>query len=267
MSEQSLVDWIRERARGFRDPGLVLGIGDDCAVFRAETGSDLLFTSDFLIENVHFRAEDPLDACGEKALARGLSDIAAMGGAPRFALISVAGPDEEAIRKFYAGLLAWQLPIAGGDVARAERLTCDVVVCGAVPEGAALRRDGARPGDRVYVSGALGAAAAREYHVPPVPRPQIELGQRLRGGATACIDISDGLSTDLLRLCVASGVAAHVEHVPRAHGATEEHALHGGDDYELLYTGPAGLEGIEIGYIMEGPPRTNLEPRGWDHFR
>jgi thiamine-monophosphate kinase len=141
-----------------------------------------------------------------------------------------------------------------------------VVVCGSVPAGEALRRDGARPGDRIYVSGPLGAAAARDYHVPPVPKPQLELGQRLRGRATACMDISDGLSTDLLRLCIASGIAAHIEHVPAAEGATAEQALHGGDDYELLYTGPPGLEGIEIGYVLEGPPRTNVEPRGWDHF-
>jgi thiamine-monophosphate kinase len=266
MSEQSLVEWIRRRAARTRERRIVLGIGDDCAIYRPSPGEDLVFTTDFVIESVHFRAGDRLEACGAKALARGLSDIAAMGAEPRFALISVAGPEERAIRLFYEGLLDWNLPIAGGDIARAERLTCDVVVCGAVPRGQALRRDGARPGDRVYVSGPLGAAAARDYHVPPVPQPRIELGRRLRGRATACMDISDGLSTDLLRLCTASRVAAHIDRVPVAAGATRNHALHGGDDYELLYTGPAGLEGIDIGYVHGGPPRINVEPRGWDHF-
>jgi thiamine-monophosphate kinase len=266
MSEQSLVEWIRRRAARTRERRVVLGIGDDCAIYRPSPGEDLVFTTDFVIESVHFVAGDPLDACGAKALARGLSDIAAMGAVPRFALISMAGPEERAIRGFYEGLLWWKVPIAGGDVARAERLTCDVVLCGAIPRGQALRRDGARPGDRIYVSAALGAAAARHYHVPPVPQPRIELGIRLRGRATACMDISDGLSTDLHRLCAASRVAGHIEHVPVAAGATLEQALHGGDDYELLYTGPPGLEGIEIGYVLAGPPRVNLEPRGWDHF-
>ncbi|HET8549379.1 MAG TPA: thiamine-phosphate kinase, partial [Bryobacteraceae bacterium] len=188
------------------------------------------------------------------------------GAKPRFALISIAGPDEGAIRRFYTGLLEWGVPIAGGDLARAETLACDVVVCGAVSRGQAIRRDGARPGDRIYVSGPLGAAAARGYHVPPVPRPRVAEGQRLRGHATACMDISDGLSTDLRRLCTASRVAGHVEHVPAAPGATREQALHGGDDYELLYTGPPGLEGIDIGYVLAGPPGVNVEPRGWDHF-
>jgi thiamine-monophosphate kinase len=189
-----------------------------------------------------------------------------MGAVPRFSLISVAGPEERAIRRFYAGLLQWEVPIAGGDVARAERLTCDVVVCGAVPRGQALRRDGAHPDDRIYVSGPLGAAAARDYHVPPVLKPRIQLGRRLRGHATACMDISDGLCTDLLRLCRASCLAAHINDVPVAPGATREHALHGGDDYELLYTGLPGLDGIDIGYMLHGPPRVNVEPRGWDHF-
>jgi thiamine-monophosphate kinase len=266
MSEQSLVEWIRRRTGRVRERRVVLGIGDDCAIYRPTPGEDLVFTTDFVIESVHFHSDDPAEACGAKALARGLSDIAAMGAEPRFALISVAGPEERAIRHFYTGLLKWKIPIAGGDVARAQKLTCDVVVCGAVPRGKALQRDGARPGDRIYVSGKLGAAAAREYHVPPVPRPRLDLGRRLRGRATACMDISDGLSTDLLRLCTASGVAGHVERVPAAPGATREQALHGGDDYELLYTGPEGLEGIDIGYVLKGSPAVNVEPRGWDHF-
>jgi thiamine-monophosphate kinase len=266
MSEQSLVEWIRRRAGRTRERRVILGIGDDCAIYRPSPAEDLVFTTDFVIEGVHFLPEDPLEACGAKALARGLSDIAAMGAAPRFALISVAGPQEREIRRFYEGLLQWRVPIAGGDVARAERLTCDVVVCGVVPRGEALRRDGARPGDRIYLSGPLGAAAARGYHVPPVPQPRIELGQRLRGRASACMDISDGLSTDLDRLCRASGVAGLVENVPAAAGATPDDALHGGDDYELLYTGPPGLEGFDIGCIAAGPPGVNLQPRGWDHF-
>jgi len=272
-------------------PGVLLGIGDDCAIFRPEGArEDLLFTTDMTIEDVHFRHEThSADSVGWKALARGLSDIAAMGGEPRFCLLSLAlapWADQRWIDGFYRGFLRLArrtgTTLAGGDLARAERVACDVAVCGTVPPGQALRRDGAQAGDGVYVSGRLGGAAlglatrrgaAWTKHCRPEPR--LEFGRLLRGRATAAIDLSDGLSLDLHRLCLASGVAAVLdEAIPVFPGATLEQALHGGEDYELLFTARAEVEGaVRIGTIcpgrhgrvyFQGKP---LAPLGYDHFR
>lgn len=262
--------------------GIVLGIGDDAAIYRARRGpsEDLLFTTDLMMEGVHFRPGDPARRIGHRALARGLSDIAAMGGEPRFCLVSlaIAGRPERFLDEFYSGLLAlarWAgIALAGGDLAHASQTCCDVVVCGAVPTGQALRRDGARPGDTIYVSGALGRGAAQRYR--NLPYPPLPFGQRLRGSASACMDVSDGLSTDLARLCQASGVSARLDTIPVAPGATQRQALHGGEDYELLFTAPAEYvipSAIAIGQVEAGQPGTvifegqPLPPLGYDHFR
>ncbi len=279
--------------------GVVLGIGDDCAIFRPKPDADLLFTTDLLIEEVHFRRDThrPEDI-GWKALARGLSDIAAMGGAPRFCLLSLALPNwagDRWIDSFYRGL--WQLataekaPLIGGDMAHAEKLTCDIHVCGDVPRGDALRRDGARSGHAIYVSGALGASAlgletrrgpAWKRHLRPQPR--IALGRFLRERlhATACMDLSDGLSIDLHRLALASGLAAEIQAPPLFRGASLAQALHGGEDYELLFTLPAaavappdyqGIPLTRIGTMRKGRPGAltldgaALPPLGYDHFQ
>jgi thiamine-monophosphate kinase len=159
--------------------------------------------------------------------------------------------------------------LAGGDLAHADRVLCDIVVCGAVPQGRALRRKGARVGDAIYVSGKLG----RDWREYRRPEPRIELGLKLRGCATACMDLTDGLALDLHRLCLASGVAASLNRVPLRRGFTIEH----GEDYELLWTipprriPPSGA--IRIGEITDGPAGRvllNGEPvliRGYDHFR
>ena len=276
---------------------LVLGIGDDCAIYRPRGGKeDLLFTTDLLIEDVHFRraSHQPQDV-GWKCLARGLSDIAAMGGEPRFCLLSLAvaeWADAAWVEAFYRGLLRLArregVVLAGGDLAKAAKLTCDIVVCGAVPRGRALRRDGARAGDAIYVSGALGGSAlgltagkgkAWKRHARPEPR--IALGQFLRGKlrATAAMDLSDGLSIDLRRLCEASGLRAEISSPPIFPGATLDQALHGGEDYELLFTAPlrtkvpheiAGTPLTRIGTMRPGKGVTldgaPLAPLGWDHF-
>jgi len=278
----------------------VLGIGDDCAIFRPRgSADDLLFTTDMLIENTHFRRETHTAAqAGWKTLARGLSDIAAMGGEPRFCLLSLAVPewaDARWLDGFYRGLLALAgqagTPLVGGDLARGSSLMADIVVCGAVPRGQALRRDGARPGDAIYVSGTLGGSAlglatgrgqAWARHARPAPRLALGRFLRERVGATAAMDLSDGLSLDLHRLCLACGLSAEIAEPPRYPRATLEQALHGGEDYELLFTAPAkarvprrfqGLPLTRIGTMHQGRKgavelnRAPLAPLGYDHFR
>ncbi len=282
MNELSLIRSIRRyTASGRRDPALIAGIGDDCAILRPRAHEDLLLTTDFLIEDVHFRRKTHTTVdTGWRALARGLSDIAAMGGDARYALISLALPPwvrASYVRDLYKGfnLLATQhgVRIIGGDVTRTAKLTIDVVVIGAVPRGRALRRSGARPGDVVCVSGALGRAAVSKYRARPEPR--LALGRKLRGKATACMDLSDGLAMDLHRLCLESGVAAALDGVlPCAPGATIEQALQGGEDYELLCTlpprQPVPRGFVRIGVVLSGKPGTvtfagaPLPPSGWD---
>lgn len=252
-------------------------IGDDCAVIRAPANQDLLFTTDLTIEGVHFTRKMPAEAVGHKACARSLSDIAAMGGTPRYCLVSLAfapWTDQGWVDRFYRGLnnllrstKAW---IAGGDISHAGQLVCDVTMCGSILKGKALLRSGARPGDGVYVSGPLGGWKHKKTLVP-----RLDLGRKLVGKANSCMDISDGLAIDLYRLCLASGVAAELDAVPLLPGATLEQALYDGEDYELLYTAPPKLRvrGMRIGTIGKGKPGMivfqgkQLPAKGYDHFR
>jgi thiamine-monophosphate kinase len=252
MSELDIVARLRGLARAGN--GVVLGIGDDCAIYRPRGGEELLFTSDQSIEGVHFLPEQAAAITGHNALARSLSDIAAMGGDPRFCLVSLAAREETFIAGFYRGLLALArrtgTVLAGGDLAHSDKVYCDVMVCGSAPRGKALRRSGARVGDLLYVSGSLGKAWGGRI------QPRLTLGRALRGRATSCMDLSDGLALDLHRLCGESGVAAAVDRVPVVRGATLERALHGGEDYELVFTlpprktAPAGT--TLIGSIVKG---------------
>jgi len=297
--ENGEIQWVeRIRRQVGKTARLVLGIGDDCAIYRPRgSREDLLFTTDLLIEGTHFRREThtPEDA-GWKALARGLSDIAAMGGEPRFCLVSLAlapWTDTRWVERFYRGLLRLArregVVLAGGDLGRGQVFTCDIVVCGATPRGQALRRDVARAGDAVYVSGALGGSAlglargqgkAWRRHLRPEPR--LALGHFLRGRATAAMDLSDGLSLDLRRLCLASRLGAETEMPPIFPGATPEQALHGGEDYELLFTAPPrgrlphefqGVPLTRIGTMRRGRPGAvvlngqPLPPLGYDHLK
>lgn len=298
--EVALVDRIRRLAGAGGGRELALGIGDDCAIFRPRgAAEDLLFTTDMLIEDIHFRRSTHRAwQVGRKALARGLSDIAAMGGTPRFCLLSLAAPEWAGARwidGFYRGLLALAAeagaPLAGGDLARTATLACDIVVCGAAPRGTALRRDGARPGDAIYVSGALGGSAlgletgrGRAWKRHLLPEPRLALGRFLRERlrATSCMDLSDGLSLDLRRVCLASGVSADIGDPPLFPGASLSQALDGGEDYELVFTlrpgarPPAAFDGLpltRIGTIARGRAGEvrlhgrPLPPRGYDHFR
>jgi thiamine-monophosphate kinase len=276
MNEIDIIEKIRKLA--LRGPRIAVGIGDDCAVFRPRAGQDLLFKTDPLIEGIHFQRDLAPAIVGHRALARNLSDIAAMGGDPQFCLVSLAMPgdlSEKWIGAFYKGLMSLAqrtgTALAGGHLARAGKIFCDVMVCGSVPRGKALLRSGARPGDALYVSGKLGRSWERRFE------PRLALGRSLRGRATSCIDISDGLSLDLFRLCRASKVAAELDRVPIARGASLERALHGGEDYELLFTMPEGYAkpagSTRLGTIVRGKPGAvrfrgeTLAPRGHDHFR
>ena len=296
--EPELIAQIRRRIAPA--PGVVLGIGDDCAIVRPRgAAEDWLYTTDLLIEGTHFlRATHSAADVGWKALARGLSDIAAMGGTPRFCLLSLAlgdWVDARWVDGFYRGLLRLAgrsgAALIGGDVARTARVTCDIVVSGTVARGKALRRDGARPGDAIYVSGALGGSAlgfatesGKAWARHKRPEPRLALGRFLREqlGATAAMDLSDGLSLDLRRMCAASGLRAEITRPPIFRGATLEQALHGGEDYELLFTVRAGtrvppdFEGLaltQIGTMRKGKPGAvgldgaPLPALGYDHLR
>lgn len=301
MNELEAVERIRRLAAGARGKGVKLGIGDDCAIYQSPGASeDLLLTTDMVIEDVHFRASThPPDAVGWRALARALSDIAAMGGTPRFVLVSLAlagWTDRRWMDRFYRGLLRLArreaATLAGGDLGHAEHVYCDIVAGGVVPHGTALRRDGARAGDSIWISGELGGSArgletgrgaAWRRHLYPEPR--LELGRYLRTRlkATSAMDLSDGVSIDLHRLAKASGLAARLDRpLPAAPGASIEQALHGGEDYELLFTlargaePPArhrGLPLTRIGTMEKGKPGAveffgrPLAPLGYDHLR
>ncbi len=299
MNELELLERIRMRLPEARTARLVRGVGDDCAIVRpAGAAEDWLVSTDLFIEGVHF----DLEACtaadaGRRAVSRGLSDIAAMGGEPRFCLVSLAlgpGVDSRWVSRFYKGLSdvarGTGMAVIGGDLSRAAETLCDIVVLGAAPKGTAMRRDRARPGDALYVSGLLGGAAlgletrrgaAWKRHLRPEPR--LDLGRRLRRlGVRAAMDLSDGLSTDLHRLARESGLAAVIDRpLPVFHGAGLDHALHGGEDYELLFTAPPrvripsryrGVPLTRIGTMVAGEPGAveffgyPLRPGGWDPF-
>lgn len=316
LQEKALIARVRSRVRGGKDAAV--GIGDDCAVLRLPRDHEALVTTDFSLEGIHFRREwHPPESIGHRSLARGLSDIAAMGGEPRFAFLSLALPRDVPQRwvdRFTTGLLKLaekcSVTLAGGDTAESPGgVLADIVVVGSVPKGKAVLRSGACPGDLIYVSGYLGGSAAavglllsgkkkklRTQDFPDhfFPQPRVEIGCFLRekGIASAMIDISDGLSTDLAHICEESGVGAEVmaNAIPRASiGKTAqivplEDALHGGEAYELLFTAPStervppritGIPITCIGSITRGKRMwmkgrrgvKHLRPQGWEHFR
>jgi thiamine-monophosphate kinase len=335
-SELALLSRIRERAARIsgsakRGAGLRLGIGDDCALLRLRHGDELAVTTDLSIAGQHFQLNwHPPEAIGHRTLARGLSDLAAMGARPIAAFLSLGLPREltgkwldRFLDGFFALADASQTPLAGGDLAESPIPVADIMLTGAVRSGKALFRSGARPGDLLYVTGSLGGAAtglaqlrqlaetapklrakARDFRLPRIPaelkdslaphlypRPRIAQGLVLvsHALASAAIDMSDGLSTDLTHLCEESRVAAEVDlaALPIYPGATRSQALHGGEDYELLFTArprarvPRSIAGISItriGRILrarasepaimlltpQGPQP--LERQGWEHF-
>ena len=267
LSEQALI----ERFFAARDPArddVVLGIGDDAAILRVPPGVELIATVDAIVEGVHFLAGADAADVGWRALAVNLSDLAAMGAEPAWALLALVMPaaDERWLTRFTHGFFELAkkhgVALVGGDTNRGP-LCVSVQLHGFAPAGAALRRSGARPGDQLYVTGTLGDAAAGLAILRDAkqgesvgdeelqrrflrPEPRVREGFVLRGLASAAIDVSDGLGVDAGRIARASGVGLEIEleRVPAsaelraAHGEKEAHALAlgGGDDYELLFT-------------------------------
>ncbi len=309
--ENTLIDRILGLAEGLGRTGVRVGIGDDAAVLLA--GSDdeeALVTTDQVIEDTHFRRDvHPPGPLGRKTITRGLSDIAAMGGRPTWFALSLSIPAdlefewlEQYLTEMFSvrpTLAVQAFPLVGGDVARGPFFGACVTVGGAAPRGEALLRSAARPGDELFVSGRLGGSAlgferltagadhrdpAVLRHTSPVAR--LALGQKLRElGVRAALDLSDGLSRDALRLAEASAVAVVLEAktIPQFPGAGLERALHGGEEYELLFAAapsveiPAEVEGVpltRIGRVKAGEGlwleqsgiRQRLEPRTFEHF-
>lgn len=250
---------------------LALGIGDDCALLSPASGDQLAVSTDTQVAGVHFPAGAEPDLIARRCLRVNLSDLAAMGASPLAFQLALTLPetDEHWLAAFSAGLArdaaGFACPLSGGDTTRGP-LSVTITALGAVATGEALRRDGARAGDRIYVTGTLGDArgALEVLTAPPseandyllqrywLPRPQLAAGMELRGIASAAIDISDGLLQDLGHITTASGLGAviEVESLPLSPALVElagdsrarEWALTGGDDYELCFTVPPGHE-------------------------
>jgi thiamine-monophosphate kinase len=312
-----------------------MGIGDDAAVFRNTAGKETVITADLLVEDIDFRrTTTPPYLLGHKALAVSLSDIAAMGSRPLWSMISIGVPDDvwqtEFVERLYDGLLdlanRYGVQLIGGDTSRTvESIVIDSIVAGECAAGMSVMRSGASPGDQIFVTGSLGGAAAglrlieRGAHLAEQnlgdddsqkldhvllrqlrPEPRVGWGivlgeERL---ATSMIDLSDGLSSDLNRLCIASSVGALIdssllpidEQVRELCGRRAldplQLALHGGEDFELLFTIkpaevarlPRRVDGVEIKRIgeitgapegvriCEGARNWELKPGGWMHF-
>lgn len=331
LSEDRLLSALR-RLLSADAPGVDIGVGDDAAVVELGRHPTVL-TTDLLVEGVHFRrSSTTTHDLGYKAIAVNVSDVAAMGGSPRYATVGLglrSGAEAPFVMELYGGMLdaaeEYGLSIVGGDLSRADRVVISVAMVGEVAKGRAVTRSGAQAGDRLVVTGAVGAAAgglrlsqaepgdvhealgtdwARDLFAAQTrPVARVGEGQSLaQAGATAMLDLSDGLALDLARLCRESGVGARVRvrALPVAPALFDlqkvlgtdpvELALHGGEDYELVATLPApavdgalrrigeryGTSLAEIGEITDRPGEVvlvdddgaehPLEPRGWDHF-
>jgi thiamine-monophosphate kinase len=346
--ERAFIDALRRRVdagtwgRGHaeismspRHPSLVTGIGDDAAVFRNAAGKETVISADLLVEDIDFRrTTTPPYLLGHKALAVSISDVAAMGSRPLWSMISIGVPEDvwqtDFVERLYDGVLdlakRYGVQLIGGDTSRTpETIVIDSIVTGECTAGMAVMRTGASPGDQIFVTGSLGAAAAglrlieRGAHLAEQnladedsqkldhillrqlrPEPRVGWGivlgeERL---ATSMIDLSDGLSSDINQLCTASGVGALIDSasLPIDERVTElcgrraldplQLALHGGEDFELLFTVkpadvprlPRRVDGVSIKRIgeitsavtgvkiSEGPRTWELKPGGWKHF-
>ena len=274
-NERQLIRWLQ--IHGGRAQGkAILGVGDDAALVHPRVGTVTILTTDLMVEGIHFLRNSATPcSIGHRALARGLSDVAAMGGRPRFVLVSLAlrkGLSSGWLMDFYRGLRSlagkFKVEIVGGDTTVSSRITMvDIVLVGEVKRGGEIRRSGGQPGDRIYVSGELGGSslglkflrsqspkktifhrAAIHRHLYPTPRCKLGTILARKQLASSMIDVSDGFALDLHRLCQASGVGALIEAAriplpkrpPEALKSSDllKIALKGGEDYELLFTAP-----------------------------
>jgi thiamine-monophosphate kinase len=289
--ELDLIRDLRRRAASTRSPSVIAGIGDDCAILRPRSGYDLCVTTDFSLEDRHFRRElHPPESVGHRCLVRGLSDLAAMGADPLAVFLSLALPARLPaawLDRFLQGFLALaarhRVSLAGGDTAESPggsqgKICADIVAVGQLPRGQARLRSAARPGDFLYVTGSLGGSAAEllaltrnpgkfrsltrapsERARPGVdhphlfPQPRLAQGRRLRSLAHAMIDISDGLSTDLTHLCEESGLSATVEEA-----ALPIHplALAGAQHHDAIALALDGGEDYEL--LFTASPRAKI---------
>jgi thiamine-monophosphate kinase len=286
LGEFDLIEQFFGREAGRRD--VLLGVGDDAALLTVPAGSALVAATDTLVEGRHFLPDAPADSVGHQVLAVNLSDLAAMGAEPAWALLSLSLPaaDPAWLAPFAEGLYALAglhgVALVGGDTVRGPRVVT-ITALGFVEPALALRRDGARPGDLLFVSGWPGEAAAglellRQGACPPddplvrrcrYAEPRVALGLALRGRVSAAMDVSDGLLGDLAKLCASSGVGAVIdlERLPvsgelaRRHPAAEceRLVLTGGDDYELLFT---VSEAVAAGIDAIAPPGLPLHRIG-----
>ncbi|HKY26880.1 MAG TPA: thiamine-phosphate kinase, partial [Pyrinomonadaceae bacterium] len=332
--EFDFIEQLRAKAGDSNTPELSLGIGDDAAIIKQFSGRDTLVTSDLLVEDIDFRRDfSPPHLLGHKALAVSLSDIAAMGGRPRWAVLSLGVPEDiwnsDFVTQFYEGLFGlarrYDVQLIGGDLSRTTgKIVIDSTVIGECASSQAVLRKGAQVGDQLFVTGSLGGSAAalrlleRGLHLKQNqmndeaesieqlllchlrPEPRVGWGLVLgeEGLASAMIDISDGLSSDIHHLCEESRVGALIEsaRIPRNEHVTAlcgrraldplMLALHGGEDFELLFTVPkekmsllpTKVDGVSLTHIgeirkvfegihvAEGSRTWELKPEGWQHF-
>lgn len=269
---------------------LVVGPGDDCAVVKAPGARELLLLkTDCVVEGVHFRPEDDPLRVGRKAINRALSDIAAMGGEARHALVTIFSPPDIPVsywKALYEGLGAaaerHAVGVVGGETTRAPVKAVSVSLIGHVESQRLLLRSTGKPGDRLLVTGALGGSLAGK-HLDFEPRLAEGRWLGAHGYARAMMDLSDGLASDLPRLAAASGCGFALDSttIPRSRGRTLQQALTDGEDYELLFATPPRLVDrlrrgwenafpklklTEIGHLCEPGASTTAMPRGFDHF-
>jgi thiamine-monophosphate kinase len=278
-------------------PGVVVGPGDDCAVVSVPGACRLqLLKTDSVVEGVHYLSGEKMRRVGWKALCRAISDVAAMGGIPEHALVSIAVPSRMEwmrLRELYAGIAkaadAYQVSVVGGETVHTSGpLVCSIFLTGSVDAAHCLRRSGGMPGDLLFVTGRLGGSLASGWHLDFKPRLQEGRWLARSGHVRAMMDISDGLASDLPRLAKASGCGAelHLDSVPRHRGRSLLQACCDGEDFELLMavvpedadmllnswqdTFPK-LPLTQVGRLM--PKRAGLRPaglfkmHGYDHFQ
>jgi thiamine-monophosphate kinase len=294
VGEFGLIDLIRKNAS--RSSNVIRGIGDDTAVVSYNKDEYWLLTTDMLLENVHFKKSMPPELIGRKALACNISDIAAMGGLPQYALVSLgaSAPMSVAyIHKIYKGMLdlakQYHVSIVGGDTVKSDKLIINIALTGTVHKKHLITRAGAKCGDRIFITGPLGKSFATQHHLRFTPRIKESQFLMRHYHPTSMIDISDGLASDLRHILDESrqGAIIYEDQIPRRAKATLAQALTDGEDFELLFTlssdeaqrlknnGFQGMAFYHIGEIVSSKglqiidrfgKKKMIKSRGYAHF-